>query len=591
MQPFVQTRPFTGTLVCLLAIFSVVRSAPAAAQDDPDAAFEALKKQFEAEREKDAFERIETIEKFGDVKSDKVVPFLARALPQEENAGIAGAIVRSLGKFGNEEAVKAIVTRGVPPLIASYEGVSAFEGIGRYSLEQALFSGTLDDDAEDWLVKNGLTPTVRGHAGVYRVILTAIANTDHRRRLSVINAELRRAASPGAQVAVLNVFRDQRLDAAVPTAAKLMTSRIPEVQVAALEVLLVNEAKKYKTRYLSLLRSKDWKVQTIAVDLIAMCGDTKLTKRLLPLLESQNATVKIATVAALVELGGPDVIMPLILALERSEGRVQDDIADALARLTGVDLGANSAQWESWWATYKDKVEVRRRTLQEFISIKSAENEKDADKRTLLYHGLRVQSKHCAFVIDCSESMREEYEFKPDRPGAENGPRGKTVVKRPAKKKGEGGADADANTRAKIEVAKSELKKVLTRLPDGVAVNVVRFNTLVDSWRPYLEKLNTALRLDATRFVDASTPAGLTNLFDAIERTFADEKVDTIFLLSDGAPTTGKYLETTKILDQVRDMNRFRKIKINTIGFNLKPEERQLLELLADQNFGVFMAR
>ena len=45
------------------------------------------------------------------------------------------------------------------------------------------------------------------------------------------------------------------------------------------------------------------------------------------------------------------------------------------------------------------------------------------------------------------------------------------------------------------------------------------------------------------------------------------------------------------ILRGIATMNRLRKIKINTIGFDLKLKEQELLERIAESNFGVFIAR
>ncbi len=144
---------------------------------------------------------------------------------------------------------------------------------------------------------------------------------------------------------------------------------------------------------------------------------------------------------------------------------------------------------------------------------------------------------------------------------------------------------------SKIEVAKRELLKVLRGLRDGVAVNILRFNTLVFPWRPATEKLSRRVRLDAATFVKASTPEGLANLSEALELAFQDENVDTIYLLSDGAPTTGKHVRPDEILAEVARLNRLRKVKIHTIGFHLKEPEKRLLRELADRNFGVFISR
>ena len=42
-----------------------------------------------------------------------------------------------------------------------------------------------------------------------------------------------------------------------------------------------------------------------------------------------------------------------------------------------------------------------------------------------------------------------------------------------------------------------------------------------------------------------------------------------------------------QLLKTVRRWNRFSKVKLNIIGFDLKPEEKLLMMALADQNYGV----
>jgi hypothetical protein len=114
---------------------------------------------------------------------------------------------------------------------------------------------------------------------------------------------------------------------------------------------------------------------------------------------------------------------------------------------------------------------------------------------------------------------------------------------------------------------------------------------MVDAWKPAITPLDPATRKEVTAFVKASEPAGQTNLYGALEEALKDPKLDTIYLLSDGAPTLGLYLETQDILAQVSKLNQLRKVKINTIGFNLNADERKLMEQLAEQNYGVFLAR
>ena len=59
-----------------------------------------------------------------------------------------------------------------------------------------------------------------------------------------------------------------------------------------------------------------------------------------------------------------------------------------------------------------------------------------------------------------------------------------------------------------------------------------------------------------------------------------------INLLTDGDPTDGKYRNTNDILMRIRELNRTRKVKLNTYGIG--DHNGYLLEELASQNNGKY---
>ena len=80
-----------------------------------------------------------------------------------------------------------------------------------------------------------------------------------------------------------------------------------------------------------------------------------------------------------------------------------------------------------------------------------------------------------------------------------------------------------------------------------------------------------------------ATPAGDTALFEALEAAFAvDPQFDTIFLLTDGNPTSGRYWTTPSLLASVRAWNRNRRAAIHTIGLSLADEDRGMPNLTED---------
>ncbi len=590
----------TAGLLAVLLFNSAVdlRSATPAflAKEDPedqDAAFEEQKAKYEEAKAKyeeaksneenpkeekfsDPRDLAATILEFGPLKSKKTVPFLIGLIDEGGSPFIIGSVVKALGKQGTWKAVSAIVTKAIPRLI---EDTLNLQAVG-----EAL-ANPLEAKAEKFLLRSGLTPVVRSQPEALKLMIDVIAGLKDKSRFSVLSRELRSSREASVQIAILRVYAKFNPKESARDALSLVRSRDVEVATAALEVLLRVKAKSssYASKYAQLLKSKEWRVRALAVDLLAMAGHKNLLKLLLRYLEDENDRVKIAVVAALLDSEDPKVIEPLIAAIDKNTGRVQDDILDVLIRLTGVNMGFSSVQWESWWGQYKDEAKIHRRNQEEFAKLKIDEK---AAKDTLVYHGIRVLSWQCAFIMDTSESMLEKYRRKDSDEEDIEGEDGGTVVEKPLK-----GRAGKEDEQSKMDYAKEELVKVLKALQKGVLFNVVAFNTMIDAWNPVLEKLDTTSRLAATQFVETRTPGGLTNLYGSIERAFADERVDTIYLLSDGAPTNGRHVKPAEILEAVQTLNRTRKIKINTIGFNLKPNERQLMEDLAEANFGVFIAR
>ena len=66
-----------------------------------------------------------------------------------------------------------------------------------------------------------------------------------------------------------------------------------------------------------------------------------------------------------------------------------------------------------------------------------------------------------------------------------------------------------------------------------------------------------------------------------------EKGAELINLLTDGAPTDGKYRNTEDILMRILELNRIRKVKINTFGIG-KGHNAELLQELAKQNNGFY---
>jgi hypothetical protein len=319
------------------------------------------------------------------------------------------------------------------------------------------------------------------------------------------------------------------------------------------------------------------------------------------LLGHESWQVKSAAVSAIRALGLKVAVGSLIEALEKNDGRLRHEINEALIAFTGVDKHGDFAAWKAWWDANQE--EVRAGT---YKPRKEEQAGNQAGAATTFY-GIPIRSKHVVFVLDRSGSMAKpsSWEIPPD---VATGP-------------GLPGGDIKKQGDRKIDIARWQLKRALAMLADGVEFNIVFYNHQWTTMSDTMVKLGAATRKQAYEFIDATDPTGRTNIYDPLEKglmfapagagadkfpkgaagprpTIATgDKVekgyaDTVFLLSDGLPNTGQIPDPDGIIAKIKEMNRTRKVTINTIGvFATGDSEAEpggrLLKQLSDDSGGV----
>jgi Mg-chelatase subunit ChlD len=183
----------------------------------------------------------------------------------------------------------------------------------------------------------------------------------------------------------------------------------------------------------------------------------------------------------------------------------------------------------------------------------------------LHYYGVETLSKRVVFVLDVSGSMKEPI-------GVETAPQ--TGVAR----------EQQDYTGPKIEVAKRVLADAIRKLPKDTTFNIVIFNHQV---RAHSETMLVANDLEKDRAytaIEELQPVGATYTYGALRKTFEiaqstctpekwDPCVDTVFVLSDGAPTDdgiddAKPMDGKVIVDAVAEWNAKLRVKIHTIAID-----------------------
>ena len=168
--------------------------------------------------------------------------------------------------------------------------------------------------------------------------------------------------------------------------------------------------------------------------------------------------------------------------------------------------------------------------------------------------------------------------------------------------------------------ALAELARTVEGLEGYVKFGIVAFATDTKRWKKKLVPANVINKKSALDFIKKLEPlggnskielqraglagsanlgAGKTNTWGALSLALGiAEKgkssreeylsaVDTVFFLSDGRPTHGKYIDTKDILDRIVEANRLRKVVLHTIAIG--DFSKAFMEQLAGGNGGTFV--
>jgi len=282
--------------------------------------------------------------------------------------------------------------------------------------------------------------------------------------------------------------------------------------------------------------------------------------RLYELLDDDDWRVKVEVVAQLQRLHRKEVVPLLIERLDGASARLGRDMHLTLRMLTGQDHGPRSARWRAWWRAegeaFRLPAPADTRKAEAARQKRRAENSTQAS-----FYGLEVVSQRVAFLIDRSGSMQGRAMLQPE-----------DRTKKP-------------RVSTRWEVAKHQLMTVLPKLSEETLLNVLFFGTDIRPWQDELVQLVPKVRDQALEHVRKFPMGGSTNIYDALELAFADERVDTIYLLTDGEPSSGKVVDPTEIRARIGRLNRTRKVVIHTVSVGRKS---RFLRLLAEENGGLY---
>ncbi|MCP3920618.1 MAG: VWA domain-containing protein [bacterium] len=371
-----------------------------------------------------------------------------------------------------------------------------------------------------------------------------------------------------AAAALAHVVRRDDAKGLGPKLRPLFRSKEPSLRRAAVVALgrLELTEPEWRDEILELSRARDPLLRMGAAEALVHVRTEPALQRLGELTRDDEWPVRSTAIEQLARLRRKDSIPLLIDRLEVEVGRMREDVYAALRVLTGLDLGRRVDPWRRFWAREGERFEVP-----DVAAVEKAERiakERLAEQGRSVaatFYGAEVFSERVVFVLDVSGSMRTNAGLGVDPSGPQ-----------------------DPSKPSRMDVAKEELTGILRAMPDGRLFNLIFFETEVRALAKKLVKMKKAHRQKSLRFIREQYALGATALYPALELAFSDPLVDTIYLISDGAPTEGEITDIAAIREEVRRWNASRRVRIHGITIG---QDSTLLRWLTSDTGGRYVRR
>lgn len=327
---------------------------------------------------------------------------------------------------------------------------------------------------------------------------------------------------------------------------QLMGNRDPIVAAEALRASWTYFDGKGDVRDICLqvaARSFDWAPRVAAITLIGKYMPDDGLGILHDNLTNPRRQVRTATFEALTFVRSKETVDRLISRLKHEQGITRHVLRACLKNLTGFDWGSKDKRWLTWWDKQRPTFSLPPRPKGD-VPVARAEGYAS-------YYGISIQSRRVVFVIDTSGSMNT----------VERG-------------------------KSRLERAQEQLTKVINTFDSKTRFLVIAFSDDPYTYADRLIRATRAERTEAGKRVKELYSEGGTNIFDSLEMAMDIPRVESIFLLSDGAPGVGRIINPDAILDEMKRMNRYARVRINTISIGGTPTMKNFMQRLAAQNYG-----
>lgn len=295
-----------------------------------------------------------------------------------------------------------------------------------------------------------------------------------------------------------------------------------------------------------------------ALPLLGFLSSEEADKAIQKALKNKHWYVRRAAIEACDIRRDPVTIDMLVASLLKETPRLQKEIYKILDHATNHQLPHTPKDIKSWWAVVREGFKAVPRGKKLKVEGAMATRVRQPKK----YFTMTVDTDQVTIVFDTSGSMLE----------------GRIRLEKD--EKGNGGGVGTP-----FDVTKQQIAGLVKSFPGKANFNLIAYSDDVRPFKKGLGKNSKGNLKGADKYLAKLEAKGETNLYDALVLALSDSEVDTIFLLSDGAPNRGARVATRDILEGIQLANRFRKVKINTVQIG---RHSVLMERIAQSNGGQY---
>ncbi|MDP6524268.1 MAG: HEAT repeat domain-containing protein [Kiritimatiellia bacterium] len=290
------------------------------------------------------------------------------------------------------------------------------------------------------------------------------------------------------------------------------------------------------------MASRDIRVRIEAARAMGRIGSARSLKSLHDALPRCSWPLLVEVCNAIGAIPNAKMVPALIQRLGKEKGRFRQDVVHALSCIAGEQKATDAKGWAAWWRKEGASFQVDEAASKEFRSTTRVQ---DVDVPGLgFFYGLQIVSDSFSYVVDSSASMR--------------GPR--------------------------IDSLKENMTSSVEGLAEHVKFNIVDFGGDVEIM--YDGALTGNKKLGKQRVYDMDMSGG-TRVFCGMRQAMLLPELDTIYLLSDGAPVLDSMHRWPEIIRATMMLGRYRPVAVYCIDFDPRAGNQAYMMRLADENVGL----